>query len=244
MFIELGGTGNEGGAGAAEGSSAAPTADVDAKKASTGATGSTGDTGSTGSTGSTGATGMTGATAMTGMTGSDEEPTETMDQVLTGQMALGGVLQANFDNNAQKLFRQTLAKLLEVPFNKVMVAGVASMGTQPVASPAASRRRLLEDNNGVMVDFIVSEISKSVGEKIAQTLESRSSDMVSLLSQSNTVAFSSITSAVATKPKLAAMGQGTSGGCKQNFFKKIITIKSTGGFGYYLPTNFKLFCVA
>jgi hypothetical protein len=244
MFIELSGTGNDGGAGAAEGSSAAPTADVDAKKASTGASGNTGSTGNTGASGMTGMTGATAMTGATGMTGNDEEPSESMDQVLTGQMALGGVVQANFDNNAQKIFRQTLANLLEIPFNKVMIAGVASMGTQPVASPAASRRRLLEDNNGVMVDFIVSEISKSAGEKIAQTLESRSSDMVSLLSQSNTVAFSTITSAVATKPKLAAMGQGTSGGCQDKVLQKIISIKTSGGDGSGLPTLLKDFCVA
>ena len=114
------------------------------------------------------------------MTGNDEEPAETMDKVLTGQMALGGVLKSNFNQQAQKVFQQTLSKLLEVPVNKVIIAGVAEMGTQPVATPAASRRRLLEDNSGVMVDFIVSEISKSAGDRIVQTLESRSSDMVSL----------------------------------------------------------------
>ena len=44
-------------------------------------------TGATGQTGSTGATGETGAAGATAMTGNDEEPSETMDKVLTGQMA-------------------------------------------------------------------------------------------------------------------------------------------------------------
>ena len=178
-------------------------------------------TGATGQTGSTGATGETGATGATAMTGNDEEPAETMDKVLTGQMALGGVLKSNFNQQAQKVFQQTLSKLLEVPVNKIIIAGVAEMGTQPAATPAASRRRLLEDNSGVMVDFIVSEISKSAGDKIVQTLETRSSDMVSLLSQSNTAAFSTITSAIANKPKLASMGQGTSGGCQDKVLQKL-----------------------
>ncbi len=234
MFIEMGGSDGEGGAGAATGSQAAPESE------SKDATGSS--TGATGQTGSTGATGQTGATGATAMTGNDEEPAESMDKVLTGQMALGGVLKSNFNPQAQKVFQQTLSKLLEVPVNKVIIAGVAEMGTQPVAAPAASRRRLLEDNSGVMVDFIVSEISKSAGDRIVQTLESRSSDMVSLLSQSNTAAFATITSAIANKPKLASMGQGTSGGCQDKVLQKIVEIKSTGGDGSDLPTHMKEFC--
>ena len=94
MFIEMGGSDGEGGAGAATGSQAAPESE------SKDATGSS--TGATGETGSTGATGQTGATGATAMTGNDEEPSESMDKVLTGQMALGGVLKSNLTNKHKK----------------------------------------------------------------------------------------------------------------------------------------------
>jgi hypothetical protein len=67
---------------------------------------------------------MTGATAMTGMTGNDEEPQESMDKILNGQIMLGGVLKENFNDQARKLFKNTLATFIEVPSNKVTITDV------------------------------------------------------------------------------------------------------------------------
>ena len=78
-----------------------------------------------------------------------------MDKVLTGQMALGGVLKSNFNQQAQKS-PADFVETIKVPVNKIIIAGVD--GHTTCGNPAASRRRLLEDNSGVMVDFIVSKL--------------------------------------------------------------------------------------
>ena len=54
---------------------------------------------------------MTGATAMTGMTGNDEEPQESMDKILNGQIMLGGVLKENFNDQARKLFKNMIGNI-------------------------------------------------------------------------------------------------------------------------------------
>jgi len=139
-----------------------------------------------------------------------------------------------------------LANLLEVPANKVTITDVVQKNGAPAPEAAASRRRLLQDNaGGLMVDFVVTEISSSMGSKVKQTLQSRTSDLVSLLTQSNSVAFSTLTSASLASPPKFLFGQtSTGGGCQDKVLQKIVQLKASGGDGSDLPTNMREFCKA
>ena len=135
-----------------------------------------------------------------------------------------------------------MATFIEVPSNKVTITDVVQKNGAPAPEAAASRRRLLQDNaGGLMIDFVVTEISSSIGSKIKQTLQSRTSDLVSLLTQSNSVAFSTLTSASLASPPKFLFGQtSTGGGCQDKVLQKIVQLKASGGDGSDLPTNMRV----